>query len=96
MVMKVAPKTLNKFAWSISGLTEVIGQSFETSSDEGRILSWADKDGYWLTLICDDEGKVHAIFYDSICEKMYVAIGYCRYHNINFELNWEGEKSNGD
>ncbi len=60
--MKVAPKTFNKFAWSISGLTEVIGQSFEASSDEGRILSWADEDGYWLTLICDDDGKVHAIF----------------------------------
>jgi len=87
------PKCISKFAWAISGLTEVIGESFTTSSDEGRILSWCDGgDGYFLTLILDDKGKVHASIGDHVeAIKTYSAIGYLRYHRINFEAFWEPE-----
>ena len=92
------PKDISDFAWAISGLTEVIGESFTTSSDEGRILSWCNgEDGYFLTLILDDKGNVHASIGDHVeAIKTYSAIGYLRYHRINFEPIWEPEGINDD
>jgi len=87
------PKDISKFAHAISGLTEVIGESFTTSSNDGRMVSWCDgSDGYFLTLILDDNGKVHATVMDHVeAIKTYSAIGYLRYHRINFEAFWEPE-----
>ena len=39
---KFMPKDIGDFVWAISGLTEVLGESFTTSSDGGRIVSWSD------------------------------------------------------
>ena len=76
------PKDIGDFVWAVSGLTEVLGESFTTSSDEGRIVSWWDGDsGYFLTLVSDHEDA----------KKTYAAIGYCRYHGITIELSWEKE-----
>ena len=85
------PKDLSNFVWAVSGLTEVLGESFVTSSDKGRILSWSDGDsGYFLMLVLDDKGKVHASIGDHLDpNKTYAALGYCRYHGISFELQWE-------
>ena len=85
------PKDIGSFVWAVSGLTEVLGESFTTSSDNGRILSWSDGDvGYFLMLVLDDRGKVHASISDHLDgNKTYAAVGYCRYHKINFELLWE-------
>jgi hypothetical protein len=90
---KFMPKDIGDFVWAISGLTEVIGESFTTSSDEGRIVSWSDgSDGYFLMLVLDDHGKVRALIHDhKDAKKTYAAIGYCRYHNITIELSWEEE-----
>ena len=87
------PKDIGDFVWAVSGLTEVIGEMFTTSSDEGRIVSWWDGDnGYFLTLVLDDRGKARALISDhEDAKKTYAAIGYCRYHNITIELSWEEE-----
>jgi len=85
------PKNISNFVWAVSGLTEVLGESFTTSSYEGRIVSWWDGDnGYFLTLVLDDRGKARALISDhEDANKTYAALGYCRYHGINFELQWE-------
>jgi len=83
------PQDITDFMWAACGLTEVIGESFVASSDNGRILSWANGEGYWLTLILDDKGKPHVLIHDRDHPKQYAAIGYCRYHQINCELPWE-------
>jgi len=87
------PKDISNFVWAVAGLTEVLGENFTTSSDNGRILSWSNGDvGYFLMLVLDDRGEVHASISDHIdANKTYAAIGYCRYHRIHFELRWEEE-----
>ena len=97
------PKDIGDFVWAVSGLTEVIGEGFTTSSDGGRIVSWWDGEdgkvraliddhGYFLMLVLDDHGKVRALIHDhKDAKKTYAAIGYCRYHNITIELSWEEE-----
>ena len=90
------PKDISDFMWAVSGLTEVIGESFSTSSDNGRILNWDDgKDDFFLMLVLDDKGEVHALIGDHVSSaKTYAAIGYCRYHRIHLELRWEEEIEN--
>jgi len=85
------PRDITKFMWAVSELTEVLGESFVTSSDNGRILNWGDgSDGYFLMLVLDDRGEVHASISDHLdANKTYAAIGYCRYHKISLELRWE-------
>lgn len=85
------PKDISKFVWAVSGLTEVLGASFVTSSDNGRILHWCDgSDGYFLMLVLDDRGEVHASIGDHVdSNKTYAAVGYCRYQGIHYELRWE-------
>ena len=91
MVGNHMPDTVSDFVWAISGLTRAIGEEFTTSTDEGRCVSWSDgEDGYFLTLVMDDNGRCHALVGDHCtdAQKTYVSIGYCYYHNITVELAW--------
>ena len=97
------PECISDFAHTISGLTEVIGESFTCSSDGGRMLSWSDgEEGYFLTIVLLDDGRVLASVHDHSTQaiKTYAAIGYLRYHridlNITMEAGWEPGGANDD
>ena len=92
------PEDISNFAHAISGLTEVIGESFTCSRSGGRMLSWSDGEGgYFLTVVLLDDGRVLASVHDHSTQsiKTYAAIGYLRYHridlNITMEASWEPE-----
>jgi len=82
-------KGLTDWIWTISGLTNVIGAEFVTSSGEGRSVAWADDDGYWFWLkMSEEDGSITATIGDNgfgNTKIMYAAIGYCQYHNIPHE-----------
>jgi len=79
-------KGLSDWTWTISGLTHVIGAEFVCSNKEGRGVSWADDDGYWLWLdMSEDDGSITATIGDTAygnSKVLYAAIGYCQHHNI--------------
>ena len=79
-------KGLTYWIWTISGLTNVIGTEFVTSSNEGRSVAWADDDGYWLDLkMSEEDGSITATIGDTAygnSKVLYAAIGYCQHHNI--------------
>ena len=89
------PLNFGRFVWVLSELTNVVGESFDTSMEEGRMVWWShekdDPDTFWLWLVLCDESKPRVLIKDSKHPKLYAVIGYCRYHNIDFELEWETE-----
>ena len=91
-------KVFSKFIWSIGGLTEVIGQMHNSTTNEATKLHWHDDEDYWFTLEMREDG-IYAEINDSTDTKaMYAAIGYCQYHDISYILPWQEyikEKSNG-
>jgi len=52
--MAKVKKGYHELVWAVSGLTELIGQAFVSSADEGRSFHWADDDGYWFSLYMKD------------------------------------------
>lgn len=92
------PECISNFAHTISGLTDVIGESFTYSTNGGRMLSWSDGEGaYFLTVVLLDDGRVLASVHDHSTQaiKTYAAIGFLRYHrhdlNITLQAGWEPE-----
>lgn len=85
------PRDVTDYVWAVSGLTAALGEAFVTSAHKGRMLSWSDgEDGYFLTLIVLDDGRMIAQIGDHIdAEKTYAALGYCRYHGIEINFYWE-------
>jgi hypothetical protein len=80
---------VNMFNWTLSYLSSVAGE-FCTLADEGRLFSWGGRGGnYWLTLIKDDDGNPHVM----ICacadpsNLLFSVIGYCVYHDINYDID---------
>ena len=87
------PEDISNFAHAISGLTEVIGESFTCSRSGGRMLSWSDGEGgYFLTVVLLDDGRVLASVHDHSTQSIKT---YLRYHridlNITMEASWEPE-----
>lgn len=85
------PRDVTDYVWAVSGLTELLGEAFVTSAHKGRMLSWSDgEDGYFLTLIVLDDGRMIAQIGDHVeAQKTYAALGYCRYHGIEINSYWE-------
>jgi len=80
---------VNMFNWTLSYLSSVAGE-FCTLADGQRLFSWSEKGGnYWLNLIKDDDGNPHVMIYAWHDPKnlLYAVIGYCEYHNINYEVD---------
>ncbi len=42
------PECISNFAHTISGLTDVIGESFTYSTNGGRMISWSDGEGAYF------------------------------------------------
>jgi len=79
--------------WTLSYLSSVAGQ-ITTSSGEGvttRHYAWASPEmaDYWLHYIVDDNGKQGVLIRSFIAPdtQLYSVIGYCEYHDINYELD---------
>lgn len=87
--MAKGKKGYEELVWAISGLTELIGQAFVSSADEGRSFHWADDDGYWFSLnIKKGTNEIYAEIGDNQYGKhkeMYAVLGYCQYHGIRHE-----------
>ena len=80
---------VNMFSWTLSYLSSVAGE-FGTLVDNDRLFSWPDKSGnYWLNLIKDDDGNPHVMIYawHDPSNLLYSIIGYCEYHDINYEVD---------
>jgi hypothetical protein len=80
---------VNMFNWTLSYLSSVAGE-FCTLADEERLFSWSNKGGnYWLNLIKDDDGNPHVMIYawHDPSNLLYSIIGYCEYHDINYEVD---------
>lgn len=80
---------VNMFNWTLSYLSSVAGE-FGTLADNDRLFSWPDKSGnYWLNLIKDDDGNPHVMIYawHDPSNLLYSIIGYCEYHDINYEVD---------
>lgn len=84
--MAKVKKGYHELVWAVSALTELIGQAFVSSADEGRSFHWANDDGYWLSL-CMKKGtdEIYAIMDGNQYGKhkeMYAVLGYFQYHGI--------------
>ncbi len=81
--------SVNMFNWTLSYLSSVAGE-FTTLADGGRLFCWGGRGGnYWLNLIKDDDGNPHVMIYacadpDNL---LFPVIGYCVYHDVNYEID---------
>ncbi len=79
----------NMFDWTLSYLSSVAGE-FTALSDSANIFSWQGRgENYWLNLIKDDDGDPHVMIYACAdpSNLLFSVIGYCVYHDINFEID---------
>ena len=80
--MPKVKKGYHELVWTVSALTELIGQAFVCSDNEGRSFHWADDDGYWFSLNMKDvTDEIYAEIGDNQYGKdkeMYAALGYCQ------------------
>lgn len=80
--------------WTLSFLSSVAGQITVSSGDYGqkaRHYAWATEESadYWMHFVIDDNQKQGVLIRSFIApsDKMYAVIGYCEYHDINYELD---------
>ncbi len=92
---KKMPDCISKFVDTACELSVILGKAPVSISRNGRVLAWDNEDGkggYFMDLVLQDDGKTRAFFGEHTNpSKAYKAIGYCRFHDVKVELEWETE-----
>ena len=79
----------SNYIWAISGLTEIIGEAFSTSTNDGKTVHWeSEKEGYFFELKMTEDGELSANIADTAHPKIYAILGYCIYHRIKVQKIW--------